>query len=204
MPRRTYTYRTGYGFNFWNLVATIGAFMIAASFLYFFWIIWKSYRQSKVDAVAISGDPWDSRSLEWMVPCPTPAHNFDVTPTVHALDDFWHRKYDEDENGRLVRIAATEDVSQDGSATDVHLPSPSYWPFVLAAGFPFVAWGLIFNMWLCVIGGIAIVSALWGWVVEPSVDPEGEHGPHDDHHPIADDSPAEAEAGASEEAALVD
>jgi heme/copper-type cytochrome/quinol oxidase subunit 1 len=26
-PRRTYTYRDGQGFNFWNLVATIGAFI---------------------------------------------------------------------------------------------------------------------------------------------------------------------------------
>jgi cytochrome c oxidase subunit 1 len=36
MPRRTYTYRDGYGFNFWNLVSTVGAFMIAVSFLIFF------------------------------------------------------------------------------------------------------------------------------------------------------------------------
>jgi cytochrome c oxidase subunit 1 len=206
MPRRTYTYRDGYGFNFWNLVSTIGAFMIAVSFLYFFWIIWKSYKTAKANNVVEPGDPWDARSLEWIVPSPTPVHNFDVTPTVHALDDFWHRKYDEDESGRLVRIAATEDVSQDGSATDVHLPSPSYWPIVLAFGMPFVAWGLIFNLWMCVLGGIIIVAALWGWVMEPSTDPESDHGPHDDHDPTTDDSPveAEAESGASEEAALVD
>ena len=47
-----------------------------------------------------------------------------------TLDEFWHRKYGEDENGRLVRIAETEDVVQKGDATDVHLPSPSYWPIV--------------------------------------------------------------------------
>ena len=29
MPRRTYTYRDGYGFDFWNMVSTIGAFTIA-------------------------------------------------------------------------------------------------------------------------------------------------------------------------------
>ena len=29
MPRRTYTYKDGYGFNFWNMVSTIGAFIIA-------------------------------------------------------------------------------------------------------------------------------------------------------------------------------
>ena len=35
MPRRTYTYENGYGFDFWNLVATIGAFIIAVSVLVF-------------------------------------------------------------------------------------------------------------------------------------------------------------------------
>ncbi|MBK6855851.1 MAG: cytochrome c oxidase subunit I [Microthrixaceae bacterium] len=204
MPRRTYTYRDGYGFNFWNLVSTIGAVMIGASFLYFFWIIWSSWRRSKVEAVVLSGDPWDARGIEWMIPCPTPAHNFDVTPTVHSLDDFWHRKYGEDENGNLVRIAATEDVSQKGDATDVHLPSPSYWPIVLAFGMPFIAWGLIFNLWFCVLGAICVVGAIYGWVIEPSTDPEGDHGHPDDHPTGTDDSSAQVEVSAPEEAALVD
>jgi cytochrome c oxidase subunit 1 len=203
MPRRTYTYRDGYGFNLWNMVSTVGAFLIAASFVYFFWIIWKSWKDAKASKVALSGDPWDARSLEWMIPCPTPAHNFDVTPTVSSLDDFWHRKYGEDEDGRLVRIAATEDVSQKGDATDVHLPSPSYWPIVLAFGLPFICWGLLYSLWMALFGGLAVVAAIYGWIMEPATDPDDDHGPHDDPHPT-DDSPAEAEAGAPEEAALVD
>ena len=204
MPRRTYTYRDGYGFNLWNLVATVGAFMIAASFVYFFWIIWQGWRTAKVNNLVVSGDPWDGRSLEWMIPCPTPAHNFDVTPTVRALDDFWHRKYGEDEAGRLVRIAATEDVSQKGDATDVHLPSPSYWPIVMAFGMPFVAWGLIFNLWFALFGGICMAAAIYGWVMEPSTEPDAGPGPHDEHPSDTDDSSAHAEIGAPEEAALVD
>ena len=38
-----------------------------------------------------------------------------------------------------MRIAATEEVVQPGDAAGVHLPSPSYWPLVLASGLPFVA-----------------------------------------------------------------
>ena len=204
MPRRTYTYRTGYGFNMWNMVATVGAFMIAASFVYFFWIIWQGWHTAKVNKLTVSGDPWDGRSLEWIIPSPTPPHNFDVIPTITALDDFWHRKYGEDDAGRLVRIAATEDVSQKGDATGVHLPSPSYWPIVLAFGLPFIAWGLIFNLWFCVLGAICVVAGIYGWVMEPSTEPDADHGPHQDPPSDLDDSAAEAEIVAPEEAALVD
>ena len=201
MPRRTYTYRDGYGFNFWNMASTVGAFLIAVHFLVFFWNIWNSRRQAKVAGLVMSGDPWDGRSLEWMIPCPTPAHNFDVVPTVTVLDDFWHRKYGEDEQGRLVRIAATVDVSQKGDATDVHLPSPSYWPIVLAFGLPWGAYGLIYNLWFAVFGAVCIVAGIYGWVMEPATEPGADHGEHDEPHPT--DASGDA-AATTEEAALVD
>jgi cytochrome c oxidase subunit 1 len=202
MPRRTYTYRDGYGFNFWNMVSTVGAFLIAISFLVFFANIYTSYRKAKKANLVMEADPWDSRSLEWMVPSPTPVHNFDVVPTVHGLDEFWHRKYGEDEDGRLVRIAATEDVVQKGDGRGVHLPSPSYWPIVLAFGMPWIAWGLIYNLWFCVFGGVVVVAAIYGWIMEPATDPDAGH----DDHPADHDEPSDAsgEAVATEEAALVD
>jgi len=219
MPRRTYTYRDGYGFNLWNFVSTVGAFTIAVSFLYFFWNIYSSYRKAKKAAggkghkLTQPADPWDSRSLEWMVPSPTPVHNFDVTPTVQSLDEFWHRKYGEDENGRLVRIAATEDVVQKGDAKDVHLPSPSYYPIVLAFGLPWITWGLIYNLWFCAFGALFVVAGIYGWIMEPSTDPSDGHDHEDDHdddpsgdaasEPDAADEPS-GEAAPTEEAALVD
>ena len=182
MPRRIYTYRDGYGFNFWNMVSTVGAFTIAVSMLVFGANILRSRSKAKSQHLTMEADPWDGRSLEWMVPSPVPEHNFDEIPTVEVLDDFWHRKYGEDERGRLVRIAATEDVVQKGTNSDVHLPSPSYWPLVLAMGLPFVAWGLIYNLWLCLVGGIFVVTAIYGWVMEPSVDPEAGHGGDNGEH----------------------
>ena len=220
MPRRTYTYRDGYGFNLWNFVSTVGAFIIAVSFLIFFWNIWASYRKAKVAAggkghkLSMPADPWDSRSLEWMIPSPTPVHNFDVVPTVQSLDEFWHRKYGEDEAGRLVRIAATEDVVQKGDATDVHLPSPSYYPIVLAFGLPWITWGLIYNLWFSAFGAVFVIAGIYGWIMEPSTDPSSGHA-HDDDHVDHDPSGDEAsgsdaadatsgDAAPTEEAALVD
>ncbi len=196
MMRRTYTYTEGQGFNLWNMVATIGAFTIAVSLILFMVNIALSYRKHKRNPVDPGPDPWDARSLEWMIPSPAPEHNFDELPLVEETDEFWHRKYGHDDDGRLVRIAATEDVVQKGDATDVHLPSPSYWPLVMAAGFPLVGYGLIFNYWWLVPGALLIVLGIFGWVFEPSTDPDGGHH-HDDDQP-SDDRPDAAEATAGE------
>ena len=136
-------------------------------------------------------DPWDARSLEWFTPNPTPVHNFDDDIQVEALDEFWHRKYGEDENGQVVRVASAEEVCQDGSATDTHLPSPSYWPVVLATGLPFVGLGLMYTLWLCVPGAVLILMAIYGWSFEPVDDPDGPHGHHNDH---GSDEPVDDEA----------
>src|SRR5690606_39573192 len=37
MPRRMHTYVEGYGFEFWNLVSTIGVFISAVAMLVFAW-----------------------------------------------------------------------------------------------------------------------------------------------------------------------
>jgi cytochrome c oxidase subunit 1 len=144
-----------------------------------------------------------------MIPSPTPVYNFDPVPTVERLDDFWYRKYGETEDGRLVRIASTEEVTQSAEGEhNVHLPSPSYWPLVAAIGLPIIGWGLIFTWWLCLIGGLLTAGALYAWALEPPDDPEAGH----DHHPHEGSAPegevavndAEAnEAGADREVETV-
>ncbi|MBX3313803.1 MAG: cytochrome c oxidase subunit I [Actinobacteria bacterium] len=199
MPRRTYTYRDGYGFNFWNMVSTIGATLIGLSFLYFFWIIFHSYRAHKKAGVAVGPDPWDARSLEWSLQSPTPAHNFDYTPTIEVFDDFWHRKYGEDEDGRLVPVATGAEIAQPGNGEGVHLPSPSYWPIVLASGMPFLAYGLIFNLLLVIPGVLLIVGAMIGWILEPSTDPNADHGHDDEPSGPNDTSDVAVEPAANDE-----
>ncbi len=178
MSRRIYTYDAGYGFEFWNKVATIGAFTLAISIAMFIFNIFYSKSKAK-NLPPVGPDPWDSRTIEWMTPSPTPAYNFDPIPTVTRVDDFWYRKYGETKDGKLVRIASTAEVAQqrtDGKG--IHLPSPSYWPIVLAFGLPIVAYGLIFSLWLALIGGIVVLAAIYGWVMEPPDDPDAAHDDH--------------------------
>jgi cytochrome c oxidase subunit I len=182
MPRRTHSYFDGYGFNFWNLVATIGAYLIALSLLIFFVNIFLSHRDTKKPGWVRPGpDPWDARSLEWMTASPVPGHNFDHVPVVTHRDEFWYRKYGETDDHRIVRIAAAEEVAQTGHRTDVHLPAPSYWPIVLCASFPLIGYGVIFNLGLAVAGGLLALLAIYGMALEPADDPDGGHGHHDDH-----------------------
>jgi cytochrome c oxidase subunit 1 len=198
MSRRVYTYSANEGFNFWNAVATVGAFTIAVSLLVLFYNIWVSYRDHKRNPVDVGADPWDARSIEWSVPSPVPEHNFDEVPTITELDDFWHRKYGHDEDGRLVRIAETEDIVQKGDAQGIHLPSPSYWPIVLSAGLPLIGYGIIFSLAFCIPGAILVIAGIWGWVIEPSTAPHDElpHAPHEpDTH---DDGPEAIDAPTAE------
>jgi cytochrome c oxidase subunit 1 len=186
MPRRIYTYDKGLGMDFWNLVSTIGAFTIALSILVFLYNVARSYRFR----TPAGADPWDGRTLEWTIPSPTPAYNFAEQPEVHDLDDFWHRKYGEDAEGRMVKLAPpVTEGSRNYHATDVHLPSPSYFPLTAAFGLPVVGYGMIYHAYVVVaVGLLIVIGSLYAWGLEPSTAP---HDPHDDAH---DDGHAEVAA----------
>ncbi|MFN3219532.1 MAG: cytochrome c oxidase subunit I [Acidimicrobiales bacterium] len=183
MSRRIQTYSPGQGFELWNMVSTIGSFLIALATAIFIANVMVSWRSHKREPQNPGPDPWDGRSLEWMTASPTPEHNFDREIVVERQDDFWWRKWGRDEEGRIVRRAPAEEIAHDGSnGANVHLPSPSYWPIVIGAGLPIIAYGLIYTLWLCVVGGLMVLGGLYGWVFEPVDDPEAGHGHGDDHH----------------------
>jgi cytochrome c oxidase subunit 1 len=202
MSRRYYTYDPDIGFDEWNLVVSIGAFILGIGSLLFVHNAFSSHRKYKKGLIPAAGpDPWDARSIEWMIQSPPPEYNFDPIPEVHGLDEFWHLKYGEDENHKLTRIAKTEDVAQPGDSVGVHLPSPSYWPIVLAAGFPLLGYGLIYQIFaLGAVGALIIVVAMYGWAFEPPDDPNAGHGHgHDDDHHDESGDDSDGDNGAAAE-----
>ena len=183
-PRRMYVWtenRAGEGFfdlGFWNLVATIGSFVLGIGA--FIWVInvWVS-RKSPPAPV----DPWDARSLEWITTSPPKEHNFDRTPTVHTLDEFFHRKYEDvgEDGAHDYKMVATaeEIIAEEERQADahIHLPSPSYWPIVLALSFPVIAYGVIYSTFLIIAGAAIAILALFGWALEPPTADDSEFDP---------------------------
>jgi cytochrome c oxidase subunit 1 len=127
--------------------------------------------------VPAGNDPWDARTLEWSIPSPPPEFNFAEIPEVHARDDWWHRKYTEDDEGWLLKLPAGAAVDTEAGRAEpthhIHMPSPSYWPLVFAAGFPFFGYGFVFkNWWLLAAGVVVMFFGMYAWVTEPATEPE--------------------------------
>jgi cytochrome c oxidase subunit 1 len=173
MPRRISSYPDGLGWGFWNMIATVGAFMIATSVLVFIVNVIVSLRKKE----EAGNDPWDARTLEWSIPSPPPAYNFARIPEVHALDDFWHKKYVEDERGvpvPAVAGGANGDAEEEVDPKSIHLPSPSYFPLIAALGLPLIAFGLIYDYALIPAGAAVLLVGIFGWALEPATE-EGGH-----------------------------
>ena len=181
MPRRIYTYSDKLGLDFWNMVATIGAFTIALSTAIFMYNV--AYSRCKASGGGRAPTRGTAARSSGRSRRRRPAWNFDEVPTVHDLDDFWHRKYTEDDEGRLVasrptETAASEGHDDEGEHATPHLPTPSYFPLVAAAGLPIIAYGMVYGRdasqyyAIAIAGFLVLLTGLFAWAIEPGTEPE--------------------------------
>lgn len=91
MPRRIYTYGAGRGWEVWNFIETIGAFIIATSIMIFIVNFFVSLRITATN----EADPWDGFTLEWKTASPPPVYNFAEIPTVRSRRPLWDEKHPE-------------------------------------------------------------------------------------------------------------
>jgi cytochrome c oxidase subunit 1 len=194
MPRRYYTYGSDAGWTFWNLVVSIGAFVLGFSILVFAYNLAKSLRSGE----PAGNNPWDAATLEWSIPSPPPVYNFAEIPQVTHRDQLWADKYgvEHDEESIDVTVAGTkvgeiETVAEelDRHASErhehhdaephIHMPNPSIYPLITAIGIFVAGLGLLvdnphvkiqlLNMpSLSIVGLLIVFTAIYGWAFEPA------------------------------------
>jgi cytochrome c oxidase subunit 1 len=162
MPRRVYTYPDGMGWNELNLLASIGAGLIAASVAVFIAnVIW-SRRHGEV-----AGDnPWNAGTLEWATGSPPPPWNFQHLPVVAGREPLWHEPIPRQvvtglrSDVREVLVTGALDAEPDHRSD---APAPSIWPLLAALATTALFVGSIFTPWAVPIGAVPLAVTLIGW-----------------------------------------
>ncbi len=173
MPRRTAVYDGNMGWNDANLIATCGAYLLGIGIFIYFVVMFYTYFKGEKSG----RDPWDGRTLEWSIHHPPREHNFDVTPTVHALDAFWYEK----QNKAEIEAEKARHAAEDEAHGGVHMPSQSWFPLMTALGLLIGAIFFVNHLYLGAIAGGAVMFigvCLWAF--------EGPGGYH--IHPTKDDA----------------
>ncbi|MGZ8377344.1 MAG: cytochrome c oxidase subunit I [Gemmatirosa sp.] len=176
MPRRVYTYPTGLGLSLYNLLSTIGAFILAAGVALFLVNLFLSLRRGE----EAGNDPWGGDTLEWSEASPPQNAQFGRLPVVRSRHPMWDQATllpvpdDDADVVRAVRVLDYAPSRWRGSlVVDVldgrpiglsHLPRKSVWPFVMSVGFTIVfAAALLDRGWLAYTGAAVTLAAIVGW-----------------------------------------
>jgi cytochrome c oxidase subunit 1 len=122
MPRRYFTYDEVAGLDFWNLIATVGSFLLAVGILF---NVVNILRGMWTKGVPAQANPWDAATLEWSIASPPPHYNFAKVPVVHSDRPLWDENH---EGGPAVSQAKIAGPGPHHPS----MPNPSFWPIVVA------------------------------------------------------------------------
>ena len=170
MPRRIYTYHSGFGWDTLNLITTIGSFLFAIGVLVLLANLLVSLRHGR----AAGANPWDAGTLEWSVPSPPPHYNFAVIPIVASRHPLWEDRLEGARHSRIERGFAL-DAGRETIATSVldgvpdailKMPEESYAPPLLAVALAIFFSALLARIWWLAAIGLALTAAAilaWLW-----------------------------------------
>ena len=168
-PRRTYTYQAGHGWDFLNLLETVGAFVLAVGILVTFvnWV-WSAKKGQPA-----GHDPWRGDTLEWATTSPPAEYNFEAIPTVRSREPMWdqpelgpHGQPPEAGGRTLGGGHNTLGTSLLEAEPEVVAPMPheSPWPLLLTLALTGVFTGLLVRAWVFwAVAAVAAVVSVAGW-----------------------------------------
>ncbi|MFB9970134.1 cytochrome c oxidase subunit I [Pseudoroseomonas cervicalis] len=184
MPRRVYTYPEGIGWDWLNLLSSVGGFLTAIGFAVFAVDLLLQPRYGR----HAPRNPWgaepESNGLEWAMPLPPPSYNIASLPPVESRTPL----ADQPDLGRQLAAGRhycatprgdwmeTLGVEANSGRVDqlIILPRPSYIPLWtgLAAAVGFA--GLVSKLyWLSGVGVLLtlLCALLWCWDMGARRDP---------------------------------
>ncbi|GCF14025.1 hypothetical protein Harman_19600 [Haloarcula mannanilytica] len=193
-PRRVFVYPEG--LQIWHSMATVGGFILGASFLIMFYNLFVSLWRGE----DVGPNPWEyATSAEWAVSSPPPLENFPGIPSyatgkLEFLDDETVAERTESTPGAAAHGHAATDggTATDGGAVtaraavtatemepahevggEEHASHASFWPFLISlAGFitflglSGVRTGSVFYLSLAAVGGLGTFGSLLGMTRE--------------------------------------
>jgi cytochrome c oxidase subunit 1/cytochrome c oxidase subunit I+III len=165
MPRRVYTYPAGLGWDPWNLLSTIGAYMLAVGLL----LVGIGVVHALRRGAPAPDDPWQGDTLEWATASPPRPYNFLAVPEVHSLHPMWdeHTRASLSGGRALVEGRQTALTSElDGRFEDpVEMPEESVRPLVTALGLLTAVVGLVLEWYgVAAAGGLFAAATIAGWL----------------------------------------
>lgn len=159
MPRRIYTYPADAGWNYLNILGSLGVFFMAASVAVLVYNMIDSYKNGK----AAGNDPWDANTLEWMTTSPPQDYNFPFTPTVLSDRPLWDHKHTPD-----MQIVAPD------APEEFHMPSGSWKPMICTGFVSAILVGLLIainaptiGFPLSIVGALGTIYSIYAWITEP-------------------------------------
>ncbi|HKJ93194.1 MAG TPA: cytochrome c oxidase subunit I [Longimicrobiales bacterium] len=153
MPRRVYTYAPELGLGGWNLLATLGAYVMGVSMLLLAWNLVRSLKKGK----PAGNNPWQAATLEWATSSPPPEYNFAQLPEIRGRMPLWDNPdaYDE----RVWK-------EPEGG---VHMPNPSYWPILTATGIAATLILFMTHLWWAPLLGLGwTMVCVFNFAFEPA------------------------------------
>ncbi len=171
MPRRVYTYPAGLGWEWPNLITSIGSFVFAVGVLLFLINIAMSLRSGE----RAGSNPWDAPSLEWSMPSPPPSFNFVVLPQVSSRHPLWEDRMGEGEARSRLQEGLLLDHEREtiaSSALDgepqaiLKMPEDSYAPFFCSVALTILCVAALLRYWWFAGGAtllVLLITVAWLW-----------------------------------------